>query len=62
MWALIEYVEVFKILFVPQEFNQLVNSLDMLASFFSPNPSLVQGILEVKILMRPSVPDNVEHW
>jgi len=58
---LIEYFCSFNISFVPGEKNQKVDSLALVASLSNLDDIQSKSLFQVKIILRPSVPDNQKY-
>jgi hypothetical protein len=47
---------------VPREENHVVDALAVLASTLQPCEGPFHDLCKMEVLLRPSVPDDLEHW
>jgi len=59
---IIEHFEAFNITMIPRTKNTLADSLDTAASRLSPLEDYEASRFTVKLLYKPSVPNNISNW
>ena len=62
VWDEIEDFEAFSIEAIPKELNDKADSLAVSASLLIPHPNFINNKYSVKIIHRPSIPDNNNSW
>ena len=61
-WDLIEnFFIAFNITFVPREYNEIVDSLALAATYFKV-PKVTHLKYPIDVRYRPSVPNDIKHW
>lgn len=58
----IESFEAFSTKAIPKKLNSKVDSLVVFTSLLLPHPELKNKPYKIKLIYRPSVLDNVDHW
>ena len=57
-----EFFDALNIEAIPRDQNSASDKLVVSASTFQPSDEMLEGDCRLEINIRPSVPDNVEHW
>jgi ribonuclease HI len=62
IWDTIEFFDAIDIIVIPRDQNSLADSLVVATSTLQPSEDLMKGKGKLKIIFRPFVPDNIDHW
>ena len=61
-WDTMEYFDALNLISIPRDENSLADKSAVAASTLQPSEELLNGDSKLEITIRPSVPDNMEHW
>jgi ribonuclease HI len=62
VWDAMEFFEALDLIEIPREMNSKAYSLVVAASTFQPIDELMNGHGKMKVIFRPAIPDNLDHW
>ena len=62
MWDTMEFFDALNLTSIHRDQNSLADKIVVAASTLQPSEELLNGDGKLEIKIRPSVPDNMEHW